>query len=189
MEAKLPTHPEVSPQGEEGTSSEVFEISGSIKWFDPSSGYGFIVPDDGLPDVLLHVSCLRRAGFQTAAEGARAICDVVKGAKGLQAVQIRSMDNTNAVRPSELPQRTRVVVASLSDWETVTVKWFNRLRGFGFLTRPNCEDIFLHMETLRRCGFTEVRPAQTLLVRYGRGPNGLVAAEIKPENPPNSSFN
>ena len=40
-------------------SVEVFEIAGSIKWFDVSKGYGFIVPDNGLADVLLHVTCLQ----------------------------------------------------------------------------------------------------------------------------------
>ena len=45
---------------------EVFEIAGTIKWFDVSKGYGFIVPDNGLADVLLHVTCLRAGGYQTA---------------------------------------------------------------------------------------------------------------------------
>ena len=62
------------------------------------------------------------------------------------------------------------------------VKWFNRLRGFGFLTRgPQTADIFVHMEALRRCGFVELRPGQTVLVRYGKGPNGLIAAQLKPD--------
>ena len=38
---------------------EVFEVAGAIKWFDASKGYGFIVPDNGLGDILLHVTCLR----------------------------------------------------------------------------------------------------------------------------------
>ena len=54
--------------------TRVVEVAGVIKWFDVAKGYGFLVPDNGMADVLLHVTCLRRDGYQTAYEGARVVC-------------------------------------------------------------------------------------------------------------------
>ena len=81
------------------------EVAGVIKWFDVAKGYGFIVPDNGMPDVLLHVTCLRRDGYQTAYGGARLVCEVLPGPNGLQAFRIISMDESTAAHRAQMKHR------------------------------------------------------------------------------------
>src|SRR6202047_991841 len=82
-------------------AASLVEIAGTIKWFDASKGYGFIVPDNGWPDVLLHVTVLRRDGYQTAYEGARLVVECVQRQKGYQAFRIVSMEEATAIHPAQ----------------------------------------------------------------------------------------
>ena len=165
----------------EETPLDLIEVSGSIKWFDVAKGYGFVVPDGGGNDILLHVTILRRDGFQTAPEGARIVCEALNRSKGMQVFRVVSLDESTATHPAMHPARTHVQVVPTSGYEIAIVKWFNRVRGFGFLTRgQGTEDIFVHMETLRKFGLAELKPGDSLLVRFGPGSKGLMAAEVRP---------
>jgi len=160
---------------------EPIHVEGVVKWFDAVKGYGFVKPDENLPDVLLHVTCLRRDGFPITVEGSRVVLEAVKGQRGLQALRVLRVEPPRLPHPSELaPARTHTQVTPSSGLEAVSVKWFNRVRGFGFVSKgEGSPDIFVHMETLRRYGIAELRLGQQVLVRYGPGPKGLMATEIR----------
>ena len=163
--------------------SAAVEVEGTIKWFNLSKGYGFITQKNGGSDVLLHITCLRARGYQTAREGATVRCLAVRGPKGMRALELVSMDESTAIAAEQescATQRTDTAVQPESDWVHAMVKAFNRARGYGFLTRgKGTQDIFVHAKTLRRCGVNALRPDQIVEVRYGRGPKGLVAVELR----------
>ncbi len=178
---KPPGKAEIALEG--GASPEALvEVAGRVKWFDVAKGYGFIVPDSGEADVLIHVTVLRRDGFSAVREGARVVAEAQRRERGLQVFKVISVAEPDADYASPIPPaRTRAQATSVGGFEIVIVKWFNRARGFGFLTRgEGTEDIFVHMETLRRYGFLDPKPGDTMLARFGPGPKGLMAAEVRP---------
>jgi CspA family cold shock protein len=157
-------------------ATRVIELTGVIKWFDASKGYGFIVPDNGMPDILLHVTCLRRDGHQVAYEGARVVVEVLQCSRGLQVFRVFSMVESTALPTQLVPPDTHVSVTAARELGPAQVKWFSRPRGLGFFASGgNAPDVFVHIETLRRFGLTELLPSRF---------KGLMAHEVPPEDVP-----
>ncbi len=156
------------------------EVTGTVKWFDPVKGFGFVVSDSGGVDILLHVNVLRNFGQSSVADGSRIGLMAHKTDRGVQASQIVSIAPPEGVKAS-LPDITELDQEQIASSPLLAarIKWFDKAKGFGFANAFGCpEDVFVHMDVLRQSGLSDLAPGEAIAMRVIDGKRGRMAAEV-----------
>lgn len=156
-------------------------LRGHVKWFDPGKGFGFVVADDGGPDILLHANVLRNFGQSSVADGATIELSVLETERGMQAVEVFSIDTADlpiGAGLSDFADMDPEEMAS-SPLEPARVKWFDKAKGFGFANVfGSTEDVFVHVEILRQSGLADLLPGEAVTLRVMDGKRGRMATEV-----------
>ncbi len=174
-----------SPERRRQLASE-FEHShhvlGKVKWFDPGKGFGFVVADEGGPDILLHANVLRNFGQSSVADGSRIEIVVQITQRGAQAAQVLSIQAPEGTSDLPLADFQEMDPEALANAPVVParVKWFDKVKGFGFANQfGDPRDVFLHIEVLRSAGFADLQPGEAIALRIVPGKRGLMATEVR----------
>ena len=86
--AKTPAHKRLAGGSTASTSAHL-ESEGTVKWYNPEKGFGFIAPDNGEKDVFVHATALTRSGLSLLVEGQKVLIECAQGKKGLEVRSIR----------------------------------------------------------------------------------------------------
>ncbi|PFG44593.1 CspA family cold shock protein [Isoptericola jiangsuensis] len=138
-------------------------VLGTVNWYEPAKGYGFVTPDDGRGEIFVHSSAIVTGGV--IAEGQRVAFLVVDGEKGPQADNLLPLGAAAA--------------ASASDGADGTVTWYDEGKGFGFIT-PDAggEDVFVHAKALGR-GLTGLVEGDRVAFEVFAGDKGPNARDVQ----------
>ncbi|OWU83836.1 cold-shock protein [Oceanicola sp. 22II-s10i] len=160
----------------------VTRVRGVVKWFDVGRGFGFVVGDDGGPDILLHINVLRNFGQSSIADGAKVDITAQRTDRGVQALEIHAIDAPRPAGPATLADFQEIDESQLRalPLEPARVKWFDKGKGFGFANVfGSSDDVFLHIEVLRASGLADLSPGEAIAIRQMDGRRGKMAMEVR----------
>lgn len=182
----------VSPKKRQAPSGPV--IKAVVKWFNSSKGFGFAELSDGSGDAFLHINSITPLGFKTVNPGTILTVRAGNGPKGSQITEVLTIDADSAESPiqssdfqasksgnrNNQPRNPRPAPdLSQAREVTGTVKWYNPIKGFGFITPENNDnDIFVHISALERSGINELNEGQSVIIKVVSSQKGAEAASI-----------
>ncbi|WP_263620157.1 MULTISPECIES: cold-shock protein [Roseobacteraceae] len=161
--------------------SETRRVLGRVKWFDPVKGFGFVIADEGGPDILLHANVLRNFGQSSVADAARIEVGVQRTDRGIQATEVFRIEPPEAPAGAPLADFEEIdpEIIKAAPLEPARVKWFDKAKGFGFANVfGRDQDVFIHIEVLRRSGLADLQPGEALAIRVIDGKRGQMATEV-----------
>ena len=132
---------------------------GVVKFFNSGKGFGFIQREDGGEDVFVHISSVERAGLEGLGEGQQLEFTLVDRGGKISATDLVIVGDVVAVEKREAPQQRELT----GEKATGTVKFFNSMKGFGFITRDDGQpDAFVHISAVERSGMSNLNEGDRL---------------------------
>ncbi len=130
---------------------------GTVKFFNSQKGFGFIQQESGGEDVFVHISAVERAGLEGLAEGQELEFNLVDRGGKVSAQDLQIVGDVIAAPAAESAPRRELT----GEKATGTVKFFNSMKGFGFLTRDDGQpDAFVHISAVERSGLSTINEGE-----------------------------
>ena len=169
-------------------------ISATVKWYDRAKGFGFLIPDDGSPDIYFREPVLTAAGLATLLPGSTVTCDTAPAARGPEVSRILTIDFSTAeprmapfAGPAGNGQLDAVPDGPADSGGEVRaiVKWFHTDKGYGFLEREDGPgDLFCHMTVVQASGRDALPQGAAVTCSVVQGDRGPQVSRIFSVEPP-----